>query len=172
MLKHVVCLLSLTAVAAGSALAAPNMAPGLWEVTTESALAKNMPTLPAAQIEQMRKLGVDLGKLQSGTIVNKICITPEMAARNEIPKMSQKESGCEIKNQQQHGHTYTMEMVCNGQMKGKGVSTTTFSGNKSFSTRTQFSGNMNGLPINDDANSSGKWLSADCGTVKPIALPR
>jgi len=136
MLKQVVGLLSLAGILASPAFAAPNMAPGLWEVTTESGLAKNIPTLPAAQIEQMRKLGVDLSKLQSGTIVNKVCVTPEMAAKNEIPKLSEKESGCEIKNQQQHGNTYTMEMACDGQMKGKGVSTTTFSGNKSFSSRT------------------------------------
>lgn len=172
MLKHVICITALTNVLASPAFAATNMAPGLWEVTTESALAKNMPTLPATQIEQMRKLGVDLSKLQSGTIVNKVCITPEMAAKNEIPKMNQKETGCEIKNQQQHGNTYTMDMVCDGQMKGKGVSTIVFSSSKSFSSRTQFNGNMNGLPINDDANSSGKWISADCGSVKPIALPR
>src|SRR3546814_9575747 len=75
----------------------------------------------------MRKLCVDLSKLQSGTIVNKVCITPEMAAKNEIPKMNQKETGCEIKNQQQHGNTYTMDMVCDGKMKGKGVSTIVFS---------------------------------------------
>lgn len=168
MLKHVVCILSLTTVLASPAFAA-NMEAGLWKVTTESAAAKSLPKMPAAQIEQMRKMGIDLSKLQSGTISNKVCITPEMAAKNEISKMNQKESGCEIKNQQQHGNTYTMNMVCDGRVKGKGVSTTTFSSKKSFSSRTQFNGNVNGMPIHDDANSSGKWLSADCGSVKPIS---
>lgn len=171
MLKQVACIFSLSSVLAIPAFAAANMEPGLWEVTTESALAKNIPTLPPAQIEAMRKMGVDLSQLQSGTIANKVCITPEMAAKNELPKMTQKESGCEIKNQRQQGNIYTMDMVCDGQMKGKGVSTTTFASKKSFSSRTQFSGNVNGLPINDEANTNGKWVSPDCGSVKPITLP-
>lgn len=172
MLKQFVCVLSLSSGLVIPVFAAENMQPGLWEVTTESALAKNIPTLPPAQIETMRKMGVDLSQLQSGTIANKVCITPEMAAKNELPKMSQKESGCEIRNQRQNGNVYTMDMVCDGQMQGSGVSTTTFASKKSFNSRTQFSGNVNGLPLNDEAISNGKWVSADCGAVKPIALPR
>lgn len=172
MLKQFVCMLSLSSSLAIPVFAAENMQPGLWEVTTESALAKNIPTLPPAQIEAMRKMGVDLSQLQSGTIANKVCITPDMAAKNELPKMTQKESGCAIKNQRQNGNVFTMDMVCDGQMNGSGVSTTTFASKKSFNSRTQFSGNVNGLPINDEAISKGQWVSADCGAVKPIALPR
>ena len=169
MWKYPVCILSLTVAVASSAFAAANMEAGLWEVTTQSSTAKSLPQIPPAQIEQMRKMGIDLSKLQSGVITNKVCISKEMAAKNELPKTVDKESGCEIKNQVQHGDTYTMDMVCDGRMKGKGVMTTVFSGKKSFSSRTQFQGNVSGLPINDESNTSGKWLSADCGSVKPIS---
>lgn len=172
MLKQFVCVFLLSSSLGVPVFAAENMQPGLWEVTTESALARNIPTLPPAQIEAMRKMGVDLSQLQSGTIANKVCITPEMAAKNTLPEMSQKESGCAIKNQRQNGNVYTMDMVCDGQMQGSGVSTTTFSSKKSFNSRTKFNGNMNGLPINDEAISNGKWVSADCGAVKPVVLPR
>lgn len=169
MLKYAVSVLGLSLAFGSSVFAAGNVKAGLWELTTESAAMKNMPEISPEQIEQMRKMGVDLTRLQSGVIINKVCVTKEMAARDELPQMNHKESGCEIRNQQHTGSNYTMDVICDGpKMKGKGVLKTSFSGNESFSSSSEFKGMVNGTPINDRNSTSGKWLSADCGSIKPI----
>jgi hypothetical protein len=151
------------------AFAGSTIKPGLWEVTLQSSSLKNMPKISPEQIEQMRKMGVDMAQLQTGAIVNKICITKDMAERESLPQMNHKESGCEMKNQKRTSDGYTMDMICNGaQMKGKGSSKTVFASDQSFSTTSEFKGMMQEMPINDRTDTSGKWLSSDCGSVKPI----
>ncbi|WP_382232711.1 DUF3617 domain-containing protein [Herminiimonas aquatilis] len=150
------------------------MQPGLWEMTLQSSSMKNVPKISPEQIEKMRKMGVDMSQLQGGAIVNRICITKEMAARESLPQMNHKESGCEMKNQQRTSDGYTMGMVCDGaQMKGKGTVRTVLASDRSFSTTSEFKGTMQGVQVNDRTDTSGKWLSADCGSVRPIteALP-
>ncbi len=155
------------------AVAAGNMKPGLWEMTTQSPMMKNMPKISPEQIEQANKMGIDISQLQSGAIVNKVCITKEMAERDEPPPMSGKEAGCEVTSQSRTGATYRMEMACSGaEMKGKGSSKTVFSnGGESFSSTSTFDGTVQGVPVNDHIDTSGRWVNADCGSVKPIRNP-
>ena len=153
-------------------LAAGNIKPGLWEMTMQSDMTKNMPKMSPEQIQQMRKMGVDVTQLQSGTIVNKICITKEMAERDDVAQMNAKETGCELKNAQRSGTTYTVDMVCNGPtMKGKGTIKTVYASDQSFSASSTFKGTVGGRPVDDRNDSSGKWLGANCGAVKPIQDP-
>ncbi|MFJ7565341.1 DUF3617 domain-containing protein [Herminiimonas sp. NPDC097707] len=152
--------------------AAGNIKPGLWEMTMQSDMMKNMPKMSPEQIQQMGKMGIDMAQLQSGAIVNKICITKEMAERDEVPQMSAKETGCELKNAQRSGATYTVDMVCNGPaMKGKGTIKTVYASDQSFSASSTFKGAVGGRPVDDRNDSSGKWLSANCGLVKPMQDP-
>lgn len=152
--------------------AAGNIKPGLWEMTMQSEMMKNMPKMSPEQIQQMRKMGVDVTQLQSGTIVNKICITKEMAERDEVSQMNAKETGCELKNMQRSGTTHTMDMVCNGPaMKGKGTIKTVYASDQSFSTSSTFKGTVSGRPVDDRHDSSGKWLGANCGSIKPMQDP-
>jgi hypothetical protein len=53
-------------------------------------------------------------------------------------------------------------------MKGEGKARGTFSGNESFTSTYDFKGTMNGQPVTQHHDSGGKWLSADCGNVKPV----
>ncbi len=155
-------------------LAAGSMKPGLWEVTLQSSAMKNTPKISPEQIEQMRKMGINMAQLQTGAIVNKICITKDMAERENLLQMNHKEHGCEMKNQKRTSDGYTMELVCDGaQMKGTGTSKMVFASDQSFSTTSEFKGTMQGIPVNDRSDTSGKWLSADCGAVRPIrdAMP-
>jgi len=154
--------------------AAGKMKPGLWQVTLQASSIKNMPKISPEQIEQMRKAGVDMAQLQTGAIVNKICITKDMAERESLPQMNHKDTGCEMKNQKRTSDGYTMDMICDGaQMKGKGTSKTVFTGDQSFSTTSEFKGTMQGMAVNDRTDTSGKWLNSDCGAVRPIrdAMP-
>lgn len=174
MYKSIVFCLAATLACAAPSFAAGSIQPGLWEMTLQSSSMKNMPKISPEQIEKMRKMGVDMSQLQGGAIINRICITKDMAARESLPQMNHKESGCEMKNQQRTSDGYTMDMVCDGvKMKGKGTVRTVFASDRSFSTTSEFKGTMQGIQVNDRTDTSGKWLSADCGSVRPIteALP-
>ncbi len=151
------------------ATAAGNMKAGLWELTTQSALTKNMPKISPEQIEQLKQMGVDISQLQSGAVVGKVCVTQEMAEREELPPLNEKEAGCEITKQSRNGATYLMDMRCNnGDLNGTGTSKTVFANSESFSSTANFSGTVRGLPVNDRVDTSGKWVGPDCGSIKPI----
>jgi len=151
-----------------SAFAANQMKPGLWEMTMKSDAMKNMPKIPPEQMEQMRKMGMNVPQIQDGAMVHKVCITKEMTDGKQPPGMEKNEMGCETKNMQQSGNSYSADVVCNSaQMKGNGKVKGTFSGDTAFSSSYDFKGTMHGQPVNQRHENSGKWLSADCGSVPP-----
>jgi hypothetical protein len=143
--------------------AADRMKPGLWEMTIKSDAIKRMPKIPPEQIEQMRKMGIAIPQMQDGGIVQKVCISAEMAQREPALHMHQEETGCQSKNFQRTGDSYSADIVCDGpSLKGS------FSGNESFVSTYDFKGAANGQPISQHTENSGRWLNADCGDVKPM----
>jgi len=148
-------------------LAADHMKPGLWEMTVKSDAMKGIPKISSQQMEQMRRLGIHLPQMKDGGMVTKACISPEMAARDEAPVIAGKESGCETKNFRRSGSRYSLDLACDGLLKGEGKVKGSFSGGDSFTSTYDFKGTMQGRPVNQHQETSGKWLSADCGGVKP-----
>src|SRR5688572_5455513 len=160
------CLMFLTSVVAG---AAEQMKPGLWEMTMKSDAMANMPPMSPEQMEQLRKMGITIPQTQDGGIVTRVCISKQMAERDQPPGM-QNDSGCQSKNYRRTGHTYSVDIVCNGPtMKGEGKAKGTFTGTDRFTSTYDFKGTMDGQPVNQHHDSSGKWLSAECGNVKPAS---
>lgn len=146
--------------------------PGLWEMTTTSELLKLVPHIPSEQMQQLRSLarqnGIDMPEIQNGAATSKVCISPEMAERKIPPSMYERESGCAAKNVTRNGNSYKMDLVCSGsRLNGSGKAQGTFTSAGSFSGRTEFSGNVQGTPVNERAETSGRWLDANCGAVKP-----
>lgn len=161
--------LAVSLLCAAAAQAAGNMKPGLWEITTQSDAMQSMPKIPPAQIERMRKMGVDVPQFQNGAIVSKVCISKEAAERSQWPQPDQGNKDCKTGAPQQQGADYTADIVCDGpNMKGKGTLRASFAGNESFSSSTDFKGSAGGHPIQEHSVTSGKWLSADCGSVQPV----
>jgi hypothetical protein len=149
-----------------TAWAAEQMKPGLWEMRMKSDETASMPTMTPEQMEQMRRMGITMPQTQDGAMVTKVCITKQMAERNQPPGTG--DSGCQSKNYRRTGNTYTVDLVCTGPtMKGEGKARGTFSGNESFTSTYDFKGTVNGQPVTQHHESSGKWLAADCGNVKP-----
>ena len=152
--------------------AAGKMKPGLWEMTVKTDAMKNMPKLSAEQQEQMRKAGVNLPNMQDGGMTMKMCMTKEMTEREQTPGSGQSQLGCESKNAQQSGNSYSVDIVCNSAtMKGEGKMKGVFNGSESYSSTYDFKGTVHGRPTTQHHESNGKWLSADCGSVKPITVP-
>lgn len=156
------------AASAPAAWAAGQMKPGLWEMAMKSDAFKAMPKMSAQQLEQMRKMGVNVPQMQDGTMISKVCITKEMAEREQLP-MARNESGCQSRNFQRSGNAYSGEVVCDGPvMKGTGKLKGTYAGDTSYTAIYDFKGTSHGQPFSNHHETTGKWIAADCGSVKPV----
>jgi TolA-binding protein len=160
------------ACASVTATAADKMKPGLWAMTMKSDMMKNMPKLSQeqqAQMEKMREMGIKIPQMDANGMSTNVCISKEMAERDRPPEMNHKETGCESKNFERSGSSYSVDIVCDGQnMKGTGKVKGTFSGSDSFSSTYDFKGVAHGKPVDQHMESAGKWISADCGDVAPL----
>lgn len=160
--------LSLSSVSV-AASAAGHIKPGLWGMTVKSDAMKNMPKISAEQMEQMRKLGINIPQMTDGGMVTKVCVSKQMAERDQPPVAAQKESGCQTRNFRRGGGGYSADIVCDGpMMQGEGKVKGSFSGDESFASIYDFKGTAQGRPISQHQESSGRWLGADCGDVKPV----
>src|SRR3569833_2567198 len=137
------------------ALAAGQMKPGLWEITMKSDAMKNMPKIPPEQLKKMREMGIDMPQMSDGGMVTKVCITKEMAERDQPMEMTQRETGCQTKNSQKTGNSYTTNLVCDGPaMQGAGKIKGTLSGTKHKTTTKKNKKNMHGQPVNEHQESN------------------
>lgn len=157
------CVCSVTAFAAG------HMKPGLWQITSKSDMMKNMPKMPPEQLEKMRQMGINIPTMQDGAMTTKMCVTKEMAERDQPPHGAQERIGCKPANVQYAGNSYSSDIVCDGpMMKGEGKVKGTFSDGVSYNSTYDFKGTSHGRPVDQHMESSGKWMGADCGDVKPM----
>lgn len=142
------------------------MKPGLWDMTMKSDAFKNMPRMSKEQADQMRKMGMEVPEFRDGGMISKVCITPEMAEKM-APGVDEAETGCTTKNFKRSGNTYRADLVCNGDaMQGMGVLTGSFTGNERFTSTLDFKGKAAGQQIAQKHETTGKWISADCGKHK------
>jgi hypothetical protein len=178
----------LAALVLGGACALPapaqDLKPGLWLVTNhvvspdsqlQAAMAQmqqQMAGMDPAQrkvIEQMMaKQGIELSGSGDGTIRAKTCVTPEMAARNEVPV-------------QQHGDcTATQSPVTGGSMKlsfacthprASGEGELSFMGDTGYRMKMNVISDVSGKDETIMLDTTARWLGADCGAIKPLAMP-
>lgn len=147
------------------------MKPGLWEMTVKSDMLKSMQSIPPAQLEELKKRGIKMPDMQDGAIKQKVCITKEMSEQNGKAPMQHNPGGCQQKNSKRQGNTHFMEMTCNNpNLKGTGTVKATYA-EKSLESSFDFKGVANGRPSVQHVETTGKWISADCGDIKPIKAP-
>ncbi len=112
-------------------------------------------------------------KISNGAATSKVCITQEMANQKIPTVLNQNQYGCDVKNAVQNGNDYKINLICEISIfKGNGVTEGIFTSPESFTGRTEFNGVVQGNPVNERAYTDGRWISADCGTVKPFRDPR
>ncbi len=168
-----------------TAASAQSIKPGLWEMQhkmggnpqMDQAMAqmqKQMAAMTPAQRKQMEAMmgqqGVSMPSPGTGGgMAMKVCITPEMAARSELP--SQSEGQCTSKVTSRSGNTLKMAFTCqNPPSSGEG--TYTFSGDTAYTMKMVMTTTRQGKPESMTMDGQGKWLSADCGAVKPVQPPK
>lgn len=164
------------------AAGAQTIKPGLWEMSTrmaggsgemERAMAesqKHMEAMPAEQrkkmAEMMAKQGINMGKPGSGMSV-KICMTKEMIDRNEVTRQ---EGNCKQTGTQKTGNMMKFSVVCtNPPSTAEGQ--VTFSSPEAYTTQMTIHTMRQGRPETMKMESSGKFLSTDCGSIKPMTVP-
>ncbi|MBU0745332.1 MAG: DUF3617 domain-containing protein [Gammaproteobacteria bacterium] len=167
--------------AAGVGHAQPQkLRPGLWEHTVsmksqsgqmEAAMAqmqKSLASMTPEQRKQMEQMmaqqGVSMGP--KGNSV-KMCITAEQAELDNIPQ----QEGCTQTVKRTGPNTVALTFNCKG---GDGQPPTSGEGSMTFAGPTAYTGNFKvktmsaGKPEQIDMAQAGKWLSADCGAIKPV----
>jgi hypothetical protein len=167
-----------------SAAWAQSTKPGLWEIQhkmggnpeMDKAMAEMQKQLAAMPPEQ-RKMMQDMMAKQGGgmptmgaggAMAMKVCITPEMAARNDMPQ--QTEGDCTTTITSRSGSTLKMKFVCT-KPPSSGEGTYTFKGDTAYTMQMTMSSQHQGKPQNMTMDGQGKWLSADCGAIKPMTAP-
>jgi autotransporter-associated beta strand protein len=154
--------------------------PGLWEHTVvmksqsgqmEAAMAqmqKSLASLPPEQRKQMEQMmaqqGVSLGP--KGNAV-RMCITAEQADLDNIPP----QEGCTQNVRRTGPNTVAMTFSCKGSQGApptSGEGTMTFNGPTAYTGNFKVNSGAGGKSDQIDMAQTGKWLSADCGAIKPV----
>ena len=150
---------------ASAAQAAPDMKPGLWQVTIKSNQMQQMPKISPEQAAMMKRMGMSVPSQSDGGMTTKICYTEEMIENNDVS--GQENSGdCKTTNVRQNGSTFAADIVCNGpDMKGSGTVKGTYR-STSFNSVYRFKGTSHGQKVNHTQTSNGKWLGSKCENKK------
>lgn len=169
------------ALAFSAAAQAQSIKPGLWEMNqkmggsaeTDQAMAqmqKQMAGMSPAERKMMQdmlaKQGMSMPTMGAGGgMAMKVCITPEMAAKQDMPM--QNEGDCTSTVTSRSASALKMTFVCkNPPSTGEG--TYTFSGDTAYTMKMVMNTTQKGKPQTTTMDGQGKWLSAACGAVKPM----
>ena len=166
---------------AALSVGAQTQAPGLWEHTftmksaggeMERALAemkKQMDALPPEKRQQVEQMmasqGVKMGA-QGGS--GKVCLTKEQAARPAEPKLP---DGCTQHVDQRSARSVKFHFECTKPPASRGEGEATYLSEKAYTGKMNITGEVSGKPQQMSMETTGKWLAADCGDVKPSAAP-
>ena len=180
-MKHLIAaaLLSTAVAAAGGASAQTRMRPGLWEhhfamksqsgqlEQAMSEMHKQLASMPPEQRKKFEQMmaqqGVGMGA--NGRSV-RMCITKEQAERDEIP---QQDGNCTQQVVQRTGDTLKVKFTCSGNPPASGESEVSFSSPTAYTGKSIVNTTVEGKPERMTVEQTGKWLSVDCGSIKPIA---
>ena len=177
-LRHATTAFAMAVLSAGAA--AQTLKPGLWEVThntksgsgdMEKAIAQmqqKMAGMPPEQRkmveEMMAKQGVRMGGAGPGSVGTRICMTKDMVERNEMPTT---QGDCKTARQQRSGNTMKFAFTCaNPPSSGEGQYT--FVSSEAYTMNMTVNSTVGGRAETMKMDGSGKWLSPDCGSIKPI----
>lgn len=183
MKKLPICLLGCTLAGVMGLANAQTMKPGLWEITSKNTgrtpemgnglaeAQKRMESMPAEQRkmmqEMMAKKGITMGQ-PGGAMSIKLCMTQEMIDRNEV---GTQQGSCTRTSSQRSGNTLKFKVECsNPPSSSEGQ--ITFVSADAYTSSIQVNSSIEGKPRAMTMESSGKFLSTDCGNIKPVAVPK
>jgi hypothetical protein len=162
-------LIAVATVLAPTAALAAHGKPGLWTVSSTMQMA-NMPQMPPEAMAMMKAHGMKMPGMGE-PIVTQICMTLDQVNADKLPAMNSREESCTNKVLSQTLTSVTAETTCHGQMNGVGHMQISWRGNEHYQGSYSFKGMMEGHPQEFNTNYAGDFVKADCGSVKPYAMP-
>ena len=154
---------------------------GLWSIENkmggnpelEQAMAqmqKQLASMPPAQRKQMEammgKSGMSMAS--GGGMTVKVCITPEMASRQQLP--TQTEGDCTTNVVSRSPKSMKLKFSCTDPVSN-GEGTYTFDSDKAYTMNMLINTAQGGKMQRMTMDAKGRWLSADCGDIKPVVIP-
>jgi hypothetical protein len=163
---------------------AQTMKPGLWSLSNQmtsndpqlaqamSAMQQHMANMSPEQRQQMQQMmqrnGMQLDIGAGGAVQTKLCMTREMAERKEFPVQ---QGDCKQTFTQQSSTRGHIAFSCT-KPKVSGEGDVTADSDTSYRARMKIKSEEQGRNQVVDMDVTGKWLSADCGNIRPIPIPR
>ena len=160
---------------------AQTMKPGLWELSNkvssqdgqmQSAMAmmqKQLATMAPDQRQAMQQMlernGVQMNIGAGGALTTRICMTKEMIQRKEFPVA---EGDCKQKVTQQSASRMKIAFSCT-KPPTSGEGELTLDSDTSYRAKMHIKGMQGGQQQDVDMDVTGKWLSTDCGKLRPIS---
>lgn len=143
--------------------------PGLWTVSIK--LGQEMPELDPELVAQIEALGMSLPKREDQIRSYDLCLTPEQVKKDRLPDIRDEDSGCTARNLLRVGDKASGDLFCDGRLSGRGTAQVTLISAKTFTGSASFEGaTQEGIPLFLNGALDGKWVSDNCGAVKPYAL--
>ncbi|MFI5444049.1 DUF3617 domain-containing protein [Polaromonas sp. UC242_47] len=184
MKRHLPLLASLAALAFAAPAGAQTMKPGLWEATNKlggspemdqamAQMQQQMANMPPAQRKQMEEMmakqGMSVSGAAKGGMVMKMCITQDMADRQQLP--IQQPGNCTTTTSDKSSTGMKLTFSCtNPPSSGEGQFT--FTGDTAYTMAMKINSGGQGTPKTTTVNTSAKWLNSDCGAIKPMAVQK
>lgn len=153
---------------------AMNIKPGLWEISTQMTGAKGtqdpaakmramMAKMPAEKRKQMEAMMGKSGVAFSENGAMKVCYTSDMLKNNDVFKNREHKAKCTTKIIEQSAQQVRTDFSCEDGAKGSGewtmVSDSEYKSKMDFTTAKGQKSQI---------NHSAKFVSSDCGNVKPL----
>lgn len=181
-MKHSLLRLTLLACAALGAQAnvmaasqAAAIKPGLWQVdskmaspdaATDNAMSmvlQQLGNLPPDQRKQLESMAASRGMAMptvgaDGAVRVTACVTPDMAARRQIP--TGQPGDCKSNNRDIAGGMHVSFTCANPKSSGEGK--VMFAGDQAFNMQLAVTTSARGTPEQVNVTSNGKWLGASC----------
>lgn len=171
-----------------SAAALP-IKPGLWESTSRvqaadgqfagalAALQQQMGSMSPEQRKSIEGMiasnggGFTLPTVSSnGDVVTKVCLTPEMIENSQLPTPAN-QYGCTHTSSPVVGATLNTSFSCTNPA-AKGQARFVAQNDKAYTMTMDSTATINGAAERMKVQGSGRWLGADCGSVKPTGVAK
>lgn len=170
----------LLALAAQPAMA-EKMKPGLWVINTKMSGGKMQDAMAMTQermamMSPQQRAQMEAAMAKQNVVLNKdgfghkVCVTPEMAARQQLPMQQGSKGNCKFEQGPTVGNTMKYSYSCTTpQTRGEG--TAVFSSPTAYTATVRVTTAMAGTTDTSNMDSSAHWLATDCGDIKPVLAP-
>jgi hypothetical protein len=155
---------------------------GLWEITTTMSMGgMQMPQMPQLPPGVTLPPGMKMpgqGSPMGGPTTVQVCVTQEMIDKygGAAPAPPNRNADCKVTDVSIQSGGMTAKINCTGQMTATGTIESTFVDANTTKTKMHMTGTMqhgaNSMPVDMTMQSTSVYKGPDCGSVKPLPMPK